>query len=368
MQRLAVLVERCKMPVGGHICFFQGIEHLFELVKAFPAMEEKTNFIQPLHMKTKPTLRLHIPQPCQADWNQMAPQAGGRYCTQCTKVVYDFSQMTDVELLQFFQNRPADLCGRFHRQQLDRPLHVATPKRSLPIFVKKMAATLVAALSFRNATAQPQQIPAPPTTSQPAEKKNGVLETVILSGRVIKGNNVPVANAKVQVDSMAEVYTDADGQFSLQLTGPQVTTHNLYFSAEELQRTVRTFHPLMGSTEYEVRLMGKEDYEYWSRIAGGISFIMDFPSVRFVSTQQKLSSDTKAILNSISSYLINDTSLKIELKAYGKTPFDIKQAKRKLNLITEYFVKEYLIEVGRIRKTVEEDGPNDTVDILQIVE
>lgn len=62
-----------------------------------------------------------VPQPCHEDWATMAPAAQGRHCAACNKVVVDFTQKTDAEMLALL-HRAAAPCGRFRADQLSRPL------------------------------------------------------------------------------------------------------------------------------------------------------------------------------------------------------------------------------------------------------
>ncbi|RTQ47542.1 hypothetical protein EJV47_19185 [Hymenobacter gummosus] len=75
----------------------------------------------------RPSLTLSIPQPCTQSWAQMQPAAGGRHCQSCGHTVVDFSQLTDAEVVAFFERAPATACGRFAAHQLDRPLLGAAP-------------------------------------------------------------------------------------------------------------------------------------------------------------------------------------------------------------------------------------------------
>jgi hypothetical protein len=65
---------------------------------------------------------LQIPEPCNQDWNKMTPQDQGRYCEQCTKVVLDFSNFTDEQIVAYLQNNKGEVCGRkrMRRQQLNK--------------------------------------------------------------------------------------------------------------------------------------------------------------------------------------------------------------------------------------------------------
>lgn len=70
----------------------------------------------------KKQILLHIPEPCHENWDAMTPQDKGRHCQSCNKVVVDFSVMTDRQVLDYFKNAQGNTCGRFHNDQLQRPL------------------------------------------------------------------------------------------------------------------------------------------------------------------------------------------------------------------------------------------------------
>ncbi len=65
------------------------------------------------------SLKLHIPEPCHEDWQAMLPQEKGRYCLACQKTVTDFTKMSDREIIDFFENKPTSVCGRFRPEQLN---------------------------------------------------------------------------------------------------------------------------------------------------------------------------------------------------------------------------------------------------------
>ena len=66
----------------------------------------------------KPNLSLSIPTPCAEKWGNFAPAINGGFCNSCSKVVVDFTKMSDSEILNFFTAQQAHTCGRFRADQL----------------------------------------------------------------------------------------------------------------------------------------------------------------------------------------------------------------------------------------------------------
>ncbi len=76
---------------------------------------------------------LEVKEACSADWDKMTPQEQGRFCGQCKKIVVDFSQMDDQEIVNEIKNSNRRLCGRFYEDQLMRELdtHVSFAKNPI---------------------------------------------------------------------------------------------------------------------------------------------------------------------------------------------------------------------------------------------
>ncbi|MCR4031659.1 MULTISPECIES: hypothetical protein [Flavobacterium] len=75
--------------------------------------------------------KITIPEPCQENWDQMAPKDNGRFCLSCTKTVIDFTSMLPEEIQHYFiQNQNQKICGRFKKSQLDR-ITIQIPNRVL---------------------------------------------------------------------------------------------------------------------------------------------------------------------------------------------------------------------------------------------
>ena len=55
---------------------------------------------------------IHIPNPCPANWNAMAPAPAGRFCASCQKHVYDFSALTRDEAEALVCQSAGKLCVR----------------------------------------------------------------------------------------------------------------------------------------------------------------------------------------------------------------------------------------------------------------
>ena len=43
---------------------------------------------------------LHINEPCSQDWNNMTDTGKGKYCNNCQKTVFDFTNYKDNEIIK----------------------------------------------------------------------------------------------------------------------------------------------------------------------------------------------------------------------------------------------------------------------------
>lgn len=76
---------------------------------------------------------VRIPEPCHQDWNQMQPDAKGKFCSSCSKSVFDFSNKTDVEIKTILtEHKDQKVCGHFKKTQIDRPLNITLDLNNIP--------------------------------------------------------------------------------------------------------------------------------------------------------------------------------------------------------------------------------------------
>ena len=61
---------------------------------------------------------ISIPEPCNENWAAMTPKEQGRFCDKCTKVVMDFSNMSNEEILAYLKKQKDEVCGRVRKDQL----------------------------------------------------------------------------------------------------------------------------------------------------------------------------------------------------------------------------------------------------------
>lgn len=96
-----------------------------------------------------------IDEPCHEDWDQMKPEAKGRFCSSCSKTVVDFSNMSDFSIVNYLENnKHLSVCGRFEEKQLDKTYLL--PKSQSPAFGFDLKAVALG-LALSTFTAIPSQ-------------------------------------------------------------------------------------------------------------------------------------------------------------------------------------------------------------------
>lgn len=64
-------------------------------------------------------MKISIPKPCNENWNEMTPEQQGAFCKVCSKVVVDFSNMSNDEVISYLEKKKGEkTCGRFLISQL----------------------------------------------------------------------------------------------------------------------------------------------------------------------------------------------------------------------------------------------------------
>lgn len=102
---------------------------------------------------------LQVKESCTADWGKMTAQEQGRFCGKCEKVVVDFSEMSDQEIVDQIKKSSKGLCGRFYEDQLLRELDASVSFAKNPLWRNRWSGIaaglmLIGSLNFHTAQAQ----------------------------------------------------------------------------------------------------------------------------------------------------------------------------------------------------------------------
>ena len=171
---------------------------------------------------------VQINKPCHEDWAQMTPEDQGRFCAHCNKSVIDFSLMTDNQILSHLNKSNTNLCGRFHSEQLLRPL-VETqlePKKNWRYWLASISALF---LLTNKSTAQlvkgnndPINTLVTPKDSLRVMKGKVVASHTtneFLKGIVVDSAGKPMNGACIRVKGDCRIITsDYKGRFNLNTT------------------------------------------------------------------------------------------------------------------------------------------------------
>ena len=169
-------------------------------------------------------LHLSIPTPCHENWENMQPDSKGRYCNSCAKSVIDFREMSDEQLLNFFnRNREEHICGHAFPDQLNRFIAPPSKQRgwtkywqyALAVFLlvskgKSAAAQgKIKVMTEQRAALQPEAIRCYQTKT---DWKMGPDTLTVINEH---GHPVPSVTIRIKEDGK-EFSTSEDGKFSLE--------------------------------------------------------------------------------------------------------------------------------------------------------
>ncbi|HEX9979037.1 MAG TPA: carboxypeptidase-like regulatory domain-containing protein [Flavobacterium sp.] len=150
-------------------------------------------------------VKITIPKPCSANWNEMTPVEKGRFCDSCSKKVFDFTSSSDEEIIKQLTT-DKKICGRFNDNQLDRPLSVNTRKSFW-----LSAAALFAFFSFGSQMTQAQ------TSSRVVfgSPRRVYFEKRTIEGAVVDPTGNPIVGVHIGINGVVHTKTDQNGQFQV---------------------------------------------------------------------------------------------------------------------------------------------------------
>lgn len=170
----------------------------------------------------KTTINLQIPTPCREDWNSFSPTEKGRFCGSCQKVVIDFTQLTEVEIKNYFLNSQENTCGRFRQDQLTT--YPILTLRSSTCRASLVALLLLLVSKFTSAQISSKPIP---VTQEQIDKKQVAQSDTAIHHMIIRGvvrdeekNPLPGVNIVVKGSAIGTI-SDGEGSFELYVPHPK---------------------------------------------------------------------------------------------------------------------------------------------------
>ncbi|MCC6369995.1 MAG: hypothetical protein IT236_03200 [Bacteroidia bacterium] len=174
-----------------------------------------------------PKFQIKLEKPCVQPWDTMERVGNGLYCEQCTKVVTDFSSMTDEELIDALsQKRKEPICGRFTGLQLSKSYAVkpAEEKQSFIFWKVALAGLLTLELPVYS------QLPgAAPKTKQVQTTPIKLIPKTSLTPQIIRGKvsdrtskkglavKISLYAKHTKGEVLFDTYSDASGYYEIEL-------------------------------------------------------------------------------------------------------------------------------------------------------
>ncbi|UEG49653.1 carboxypeptidase-like regulatory domain-containing protein [Ferruginibacter lapsinanis] len=189
-------------------------------------------------------------------------------------------------------------------------------------------------------------------------------EEVTINGFVKDETGAPLANAKVRAEYGEELLTDNSGAFSFTLKKEKVASQNIFVSAEGVVTAVRSYHPSMVNTTYDITLYKPSICCNKIKLCEGVPFTTF--TVNFKNNSSDLSEATKKQLDAIANSLKECPTGNIRLTLHiGENKSLQRSANNQLNAIKNYLIEQNGIAAERIKTNEVIDKINtNSVDVI----
>lgn len=189
---------------------------------------------------------IQLENPCDQKWENMKPNANGRFCDLCSKNVIDLTELNQIEISKLMKGQKQSICARLTHEQLNTPLIPLEKKIEINFSKSKVAAGLLLASSltlgqYSNANIHvtnneyvqdyTPQSDLNKETPHSNQKEAGITNLVIFKGKIIASDSgKTVRNAKVTFVTSQKIihtYTLNNGSFSMKIPENLIDNDNV---------------------------------------------------------------------------------------------------------------------------------------------
>lgn len=226
---------------------------------------------------SRESFQLSIPTPCQEDWNQMIPEGNNKHCQKCSTLIVDFTQMSDREITDFFENPQGRICGRLTTKQIQKIYHNYTEEKTTTFRLPRIAASwlLVSWLSL-SPTINAQELK-PEITEQVSKEENNHQS---VTSRTLKGTVIdakykePLIGTAITIENTERgTISDFDGNFELEIPDNIPSDSRILFRGLSYEDVYVAINSIDFSQSFNVVM--KEDSTFDSNsvvVVGSVNF------------------------------------------------------------------------------------------------
>ncbi|SRX76125.1 carboxypeptidase-like regulatory domain-containing protein [Aequorivita antarctica] len=174
----------------------------------------------------KKSIVIRIPEPCHEDWAKMTATEKGKFCSVCTKEVFDFTSKTDEELVKFL-TKNKNACGKLKNSQLNR--EVKLERKSGQSFAPIAASMLLPLTLFsNNPKSSTDSLSEKPMISMGIGRfsnTNNLRLHVFTQGIVKDENGNPLKNVEIfSNETEARTWTNKKGEYEIYTLDKEILT------------------------------------------------------------------------------------------------------------------------------------------------
>lgn len=187
---------------------------------------------------------ISIKNPCNEIWDAMKPVGVGKFCSSCSKVVIDFSAMSEEAIALFLkENTGKKVCGNFRVQQLQQTYSISA---RAPFFFNSalLRYSLAGLLLFAGAAASAQSVGKGVKIEHDDSGKNKTPVTQAngrtLVFKVTDENGYALNGVEVTVEGLKKTFYSKKGEVRIVLPKDFAKVAEVKFvSANFLEKTVQ---------------------------------------------------------------------------------------------------------------------------------
>ena len=182
-------------------------------------------------MKPENIKEIKIGFSCYKEWPKMQGNDYTRHCKSCKKSVFNFSNSTNQEVIEFLSKRSGESnCGKFNQSQIESINHQlqASDYSSIlkPFILATTMATMIACGTSKKVCETVQQHRKSKVEIISEVNNPDTINKIFIHGQILDEAKVPIIGVHFVIDeSEIGSITDLDGKFKLEVAKNEITAN-----------------------------------------------------------------------------------------------------------------------------------------------